>query len=73
MKQSHSKVPRRLVSCGLANNTRDYYAKLTIHGLPTYDKRLIKRLCKWLRNCADDFEKTDKFNYAKVYTAKLMK
>jgi hypothetical protein len=51
----------------------DYYAKLIVHGLPEYDKRLIKRICKWLRDSADDFEKTDKTNFAKRYTARLMK
>ena len=51
----------------------DYYAKLIVHGLPTYDKRTIKRICKWLRDCANDFEKTDKFNFAKKYNARLMK
>ena len=52
----------------------DYHAKLTIHGLPAMDGKTVKRLVEWLRLQAHYFEqKQVDMNYAKRYTARLMK
>lgn len=73
MKQSHSKVPRRLVSCGLATSTKDYHARLVVHGLPRMTKPQIRRLIRWLENTAFNLKIDDKKRYSQVWTAKLMK
>lgn len=53
---------------------RGYHALLTVYGLGNMDKRLVKRLVKWLRTNADEIEKlgTDAYTGGR-FTARLSK
>lgn len=53
---------------------RDYHAILTVYGLGSMDKRMVKRLTKWLRDAADGIEKEGAKAYSSGrYNARLMK
>ena len=60
----------------------DYHAKLIIYGIPEMPNKTLKRLATWLYKLADDIEMTQAKesklrtypkDYAKVFTARLMK
>lgn len=50
----------------------DYHAILTVHCLPTYDKKTLKRLSEWLLMLSEDLAKEPQ-EYDKLFRARLMK
>jgi hypothetical protein len=68
---------KRLKSNGLVTSTKDYHAKLVIHGLPRMESRDIKRLGHWLSKLGEwalEVSKSKKGSeYAQVFTNRLMK
>ncbi len=78
MKQSQgTKVKRKLISNGLETSTKDYHAKLVIHGLPKMSRKDIKRLGSWLESLGIWLMEVSKANkggeYCQIFTNKLMK
>jgi hypothetical protein len=71
------KVLKRLKSNGLVTSTKDYHAKLVIHGLPRMESKDIKRLGEWLGSLSKwalEVAKSKKGKeYCQVFTNKLMK
>lgn len=55
----------------------DYHAMLTVHGIDTMDTATQKRLVKWLRQTAGEFEKYQGKEFRQVFNkrfrARLMK
>lgn len=51
----------------------EYHARLTVAGLPDMRRVTMKRLVKWLRNQANEFEKESPKIFSKRFTARLMK
>lgn len=55
----------------MTKTKKDYFAKLTVHGLPL-GKVNLKRLISWLKILSKDIEKQPE-DYSSTFTAKLMK
>lgn len=55
----------------------DYHAMLTVYGTDTMDAPAQKRLIKWLRKTADEFEKYQGKEFRQIFNkrfrARLMK
>ena len=51
----------------------DYHAKLTIHNIENMKSVTYRRLVNWLETKVKELKKAEKGDYAKTYTAKLMK
>lgn len=52
---------------------RDYHARLVVYGISKLTSRNVKNLCIWLRNLADDIEKSPKEYSTTAFVARLMK
>lgn len=69
---------KRLKSNGLATSTKDYHAKLVIHGIPRMKDNEIKALGEWLCELGKWAKKVVKdkdrrYAFSQVYTSRLMK